>query len=113
MLGSVFVPLFAVFIVDYYALRRRRWETSESAPGRWLMLVPWLAGFVTYQLIYPGQVGWWERWWHARQQDLFTPPTWLGATVASFAVAAVLTLAMGAATARRGRRSDASSAPTA
>ncbi|HET7719086.1 MAG TPA: cytosine permease, partial [Acidimicrobiales bacterium] len=30
LLGSVFVPLFAVFIVDYYALRRRTWDVSES-----------------------------------------------------------------------------------
>jgi NCS1 family nucleobase:cation symporter-1 len=113
LLGSVFVPLFAVFIVDYYVLRRRRWDTSETAPGRWLMLVPWLVGFVTYQLIYPGHVGWWERWWKARQADLFTPPTWLGATITSFAVAALATVVVGYLTTRRGRRSDASAAPTA
>jgi putative hydroxymethylpyrimidine transporter CytX len=113
LLGSVFVPLFAVFIVDYYVLRRRRWDTSETAPGRWLMLVPWLVGFVTYQLIYPGHVGWWERWWRARQADLFTPPTWLGATITSFAVAALATVVVGYLTTRRGRRSGASAAPTA
>ena len=95
LLGSVFVPLFAVFIVDYYLLRRRRWDVSDDAPGRWLMLLPWLVGFVAYQLVYPGTVGWWSRWWYARQADLFTPPTWLGATITSFVVAAVLTFVVG------------------
>src|SRR5205823_13544343 len=57
LLGSVFVPLTAVLLVDYFGGGRRRgWDVSETAPSRWLMLVPWLVGFVTYQLIYPGGV---------------------------------------------------------
>jgi putative hydroxymethylpyrimidine transporter CytX len=113
LLGSVFVPLFAVFIVDYYVLRRRDWDVSESAPARWSMLLPWLVGFVTYQLVNPGQVGWWQRWWVARQHDLhFHPPTWLSASLASFVVASALTFLVSATT-RRGRRSDASPALTA
>lgn len=96
LLGSVFVPLFAVFIVDYYLLRRRRWNVSHDAPGQWVMLLPWLGGFVTYQLVNPGSVGWWMRWWVARRADLgFDPPSWLGATITSFLVAAVLTIAVG------------------
>lgn len=96
LLGSVFVPLFAVFIVDYYVLRWRRWDVSDHAPGRWLMLLPWLGGFVTYQLVYPGSVGWWARWWTARRHDLhFTPPTWMGATITSFLAAGLLTLLIG------------------
>ena len=38
-------------------LRRSRggtWDLSESAPARWSMVVPWLLGFVAYQLINPG-----------------------------------------------------------
>jgi hypothetical protein len=77
------------------------------------MLLPWLAGFVVYQLVNPGSIGWWQRWWLARQDDVFTPPTWLGATISSFAVAAVLTLVIGTATTRRGRRSAASPARSA
>lgn len=104
LLGSVFVPLFAVFIVDYYVVRRRTWDVSDDAPGRWPMLFPWLAGFVAYQLVNPGYVGWWMRWWLARRDDLgFTPPTWLGATVTAFAVAAVLALVVGIATTRPAR----------
>ena len=95
LIGSVFVPLFAVFIVDYYVLRRRRWDVSESAPARLEMLVPWVAGFVAYQLVNPGIVGWWSRWWIARQADLgFTPETWMSASLVSFAVAAALTFAV-------------------
>jgi putative hydroxymethylpyrimidine transporter CytX len=96
LIGSVFVPLFAVFIVEYYLLRRRRWDVSDDAPGRWLLLLPWLGGFVTYQLVNPGSVGWWMRWWVARRDDLaITPPSWLGATISSFLVAAALTLLLG------------------
>lgn len=96
LIGSVFVPLYATLLVDYFLVRRRRWDVSATAPARWSMLLPWVAGFVAYQLINPGTVGWWARWWSARQGDLgFTPPSWLGATLASFVVAAVLTLVVG------------------
>ena len=57
LIGSVFVPLSAVFAVDYFLLGgRARWDASESAPPRWLMLVPWLLGFCAYQLINPGGI---------------------------------------------------------
>jgi hypothetical protein len=72
------------------------------------MTVPWAAGFVVYQLINPGFVGWWARWWVARQHDLhFTPPTWASASLISFATAGVLALAIGAIR-RRAMRSQAS-----
>jgi polyferredoxin len=89
-----------VFIVDYYLLRRRHWDVSDDAPDRWLMLLPWLIGFLSYQVVNPGSVGWWSRWWLARRADLFTPPTWLGATITSFLVAAALTLVVGRLTRR-------------
>lgn len=96
LIGSVFVPLFAAFLVDYYVLHRGRWDVSEDARPRWEMLVPWAAGFLTYQLINPGIVGWWRDFWVARQADLgFTPPSWTSASLLSFAVAAVLTLVLG------------------
>ena len=96
LLGSVFVPLFAAFVVDYYLVRRRSWDVSEDAPTRWVMLVPWIAGFVTYKLVNPGLVSWWQRFWIARQGDLgFVPPSWTSASLLSFAVAAVLTLVVG------------------
>lgn len=103
LLGSVFVPLFAAFVVDYFVLRRGRWDVSEDAPARWPMVVPWITGFITYQLINPGFVGVWQRFWVARQEDLgFTPPSWASASLLSFVVAALVTFAI--ATPRRSRR---------
>lgn len=96
LIGSVFVPLFATFAVDYYLLRRRRWDVSDTAKPRWEMLVPWVAGFVMYQLLNPGTVSWWQRFWVHRQHDLhLTPPTWASASLASFLVAAVLAVPVG------------------
>lgn len=104
LIGSVFVPLFAAFAVDYYILRRGRWDTSENARPRWEMVIPWIAGFVVYQLVNPGIVGWWQRWWVARQDDLgFTSPEWASASLVSFFTAAVLALAIGTLSRRRHR----------
>jgi hypothetical protein len=53
----------------------------------------------------PGTVGWWQRFWLARAEDLsFTPPTWMSASLAALVVSAGLTLAVGAAVARRSSR---------
>jgi purine-cytosine permease-like protein len=94
LLGSVFVPMFAVFVVDYFVLRRgRRWNTSMSAPSRWVMLVPWLCGFAMYQLVYaPAVLGWDTLWQHIRDAIGFTWQSWMSASVLSFAVAFVVTL---------------------
>ncbi|HXI94565.1 MAG TPA: cytosine permease, partial [Candidatus Acidoferrum sp.] len=97
LLGSVFVPMSAVLIVDYFAFAgRRRWDLSASAPSRWLMLLPWAAGFVTYQLINPGYVSWWASAWTSFGEDIgFTPASWMSASILSFCVSAVLTLLAG------------------
>jgi len=97
LLGSVFVPLFGVFVVDYFALGgRRRWDCSIDAPPRWIMLVPWLAGFIAYQLVNPGSVSGWASAWTTVQRAIgFTPPTWMSASATSFLVAAAATLAVG------------------
>ncbi len=91
LIGSVFVPLFGVFAVNYYVLQRGRWDVSESARGRWLMTLPWLAGFVSYQLVNPGAVSWWKGLWPA-----WTAPSWLSATLVSLVVSAVGALLIGA-----------------
>jgi nucleobase:cation symporter-1, NCS1 family len=106
LIGSVFVPLFGTFAAAYYVLDRgRRWDVSEGAPARWWFLGPWVAGFVCYQLVNPGTVGWWQRFWLARAEDLsFTPPTWMSASLAALVVSAGLTLGLGAAVARRSSR---------
>ncbi|BBZ28850.1 cytosine permease [Mycolicibacterium madagascariense] len=93
LIGSVFVPLFAVLVVDYFCFSgRREWDLTPSSPSRWLMLLPWAFGFITYQLIYPGQVQWWAAAW-GRLAELigFTAQPWMSASIFSFVVAAVLT----------------------
>ncbi|MDT4945775.1 MAG: nucleobase:cation symporter, family [Pseudonocardiales bacterium] len=94
LIGSVFIPMSAVFIVDFFVLGRgRRWDTSESAPARWLMLLPWALGFCAYQLINPGYISWWSKGWtHVDSWLHFTPATWMSASLLSFLVAAVATL---------------------
>ena len=44
LIGSVFVPMTAVLITDYFVVSRRGWDLSATAPSRWLMLLPWAAG---------------------------------------------------------------------
>jgi putative hydroxymethylpyrimidine transporter CytX len=94
LIGSVFVPMSAVLIVDYFLVSRGNWDLSAAASSRWLMLLPWAAGFVTYQLINPGYVSWWASAWTSIGHAIgFTPASWMSASILSFGVAAVLTLA--------------------
>jgi len=94
LLGSVFVPMFAVFVADYFlAGGHHDWDTSTDAPARWVMLAPWAAGFVTYQLINPGSVpGWATAWQDVAEWVHFPYQPWMSASVLSFVVALVLTL---------------------
>jgi len=96
LIGSVFVPMFAVFAMRYFVLGgRRAWNTGADAPQQWAMLVPWLVGFAAYQLVYPGDLGWWTQFWlDMRDWSSITPPSWLSASLTSLIVAAVLTLAI-------------------
>jgi purine-cytosine permease-like protein len=96
LLGSVFVPLSAVLIIDYFLISRGKWNLSESARSRWLMLVPWAAGFVMYQLINPGYISWWVSMWTSVASWLgFTVESWMSASILSFVVAAIITIAVG------------------
>jgi putative hydroxymethylpyrimidine transporter CytX len=97
LLGSVFVPLSAVLIVDFFVLSRvAGWDLSAGARSRWLMLVPWALGFVMYQLINPGQISWWSARWAAAGRWLhFAVQPWMSASIMSFAVACLATLLFG------------------
>jgi len=111
LIGSVFVPMSAVLIADYFVLKRGRWDLSARA--RWAMLVPWAAGFVTYQLINPGYISWWVSAWASFGRLLrFTPATWMSASILSFSVAATVTMAGGALGALSARGSTARRAAT-
>ena len=95
LIGSVFVPLGATLIVDF-ALSRGRWSTAADAPARAVMLVPWVAGFVAYQLTAPTVLtSWpaWESFWRRGQELLHVSPTnGFSASIVALGVAGILTL---------------------
>jgi NCS1 family nucleobase:cation symporter-1 len=93
LIGSVFVPMFAVLVVDYFLLGgRHTWDLGEDAPRRPLMLLPWAVGFVVYQLVYPGQVSWWASLWETVATAVgFVPQSWMSASLLSFLAAAAVT----------------------
>jgi putative hydroxymethylpyrimidine transporter CytX len=113
LIGSVFVPMLGVLAVDFFCFGGRRgWDVSDRAPARWSMIVAWAAGIATYQLINPGNVGWWSRLWTNTQDALgFTPSSWMSASLLSFAVAAAVTALIGALS--RTPASDAGNAESA
>ncbi|MCW2943489.1 MAG: allantoin permease [Actinoallomurus sp.] len=98
LIGSVFVPMLGVLAVDFFCFTGRRgWDVSDRSPARWAMIVAWAAGIAAYQLVNPGNVGWWSRLWtHAQSAMGFTPPSWMSASLLSFAVAALVTGVIGA-----------------
>src|SRR3954447_20071524 len=113
LLGSVFVPMFAVFVVDYFLLGgARRWDISQSAPERWVMIVPWLLGVAMYQLVYAPDVGPWASWWADVATWLhFTWQSWMSASLLSFGVAATVTLLIGLVRAVSSRGRPGTTAP--
>jgi NCS1 family nucleobase:cation symporter-1 len=65
LLGSVFVPLAAVFLADWGVRHRGRYGAdalfADAARGvRWRAIAPWIAGFVAYQWCAPSPVNWWQ-----------------------------------------------------
>ena len=65
LIGSVFVPLFAVAAVDFFLISRQRWDASSRARLRIAPVIAWACGFVAYQLVYPGTVPGWADFWVA------------------------------------------------
>ncbi|MFC1439418.1 cytosine permease [Streptacidiphilus sp. N1-10] len=119
LIGAVFVPLSAVLAVDFYfgagrseggaarsasdkgggGRREGGWDLGETAPTRWLTLLPWAVGFVVYQLIAPAQLtGWadfWPSFWaHAQNVLHVHPQVWTSASLFSFVVPALITWAL-------------------
>ncbi|MEV6287891.1 cytosine permease [Kribbella sp. NPDC051770] len=99
LIGSVFIPLFAVAIADFFVVSRMNWNVGDSAPFRWQPAVAWVFGFVAYQLVNPGTVSGWSPFWLDLQGKLFggePVPGWLGATYTSIIVSMVAAVAFGA-----------------
>jgi putative hydroxymethylpyrimidine transporter CytX len=84
LLGSVFVPLFAVLLADWLSVGRHYAHADVFGTPAWRpgLIAAWLAGFAGYQWLYPTGPSWWV--------DLvakLNPPDWgIGATVPSFLV---------------------------
>ena len=105
LLGSIFVPLFAVLLADWLASGGHYtpadvFEAPSWRPG---LIAAWIAGFALYQWLYPTGPSWWV--------DLVSkldPPAWgIGATVPSFLAA----FALAGVVAVLSRRSAAGAAP--
>jgi nucleobase:cation symporter-1, NCS1 family len=121
LIGSVFVPLGAVFLADYFVRARGRYGPdvvfgAERRGVRWAALVPWVAGFVVYQWSVPtGPAGWIDA-----VERLFTGlglpfpllDSRLGASLPSFAVAFGLALLI-LPRVRRGEAPPPAARPTA
>jgi purine-cytosine permease-like protein len=89
LLGSFFVPLFAVLLADWL-LSGRHYDRDRifAAPElRLEMILAWLAGFCLYQWLYPQGPSWWTGLVaHTHPHAL----PWGGASLPSFATAFAL-----------------------
>jgi putative hydroxymethylpyrimidine transporter CytX len=89
LLGSFFVPLFAVLLADWLA-SGRHYSAADifAAPQfRFEMLAAWLVGFALYQWLSPQGPSWWtDLVSHTNPHAL----PWGGASLPSFAAAFVL-----------------------
>ena len=82
LLGSVFVPLFAVLLADWLAAGMHYTEDDVFQAPSWRpgLVAAWVAGFALYQWLYPTGPAWW-----VKLVETLDPPMWgLGATVPSF-----------------------------
>ncbi|HET9302061.1 MAG TPA: cytosine permease [Propionibacteriaceae bacterium] len=96
LIGSVFVPLYAVAAVDFFLVSRQRWDVSVTSGLRAAPVVAWACGFAAYQLVYPGTVpGWADFWTRINTSIGFVPPGWLGSSVAAIAVGGLVMLISG------------------
>jgi purine-cytosine permease-like protein len=106
LLGSVFVPLFAVLLADWLAAGRHYeaddvFEAPAWRPG---LVAAWIAGFALYQWLYPTGPAWW-----VDLVERLDPPGWgIGATVPSF----LASFAIAGAVAVVSRRSSPGAAAT-
>lgn len=84
LLGSVFVPLFAVLLADWLAAGAHYSEADVFDAPTWRpgLIAAWVAGFAVYQWLFPTGPSWW-----VDQVQRLHPPQWgIGATVPAFLV---------------------------
>jgi nucleobase:cation symporter-1, NCS1 family len=93
LIGSVFVPLYAVAAVDFFVVSRQRWDVTATSRLRVAPVIAWACGFAAYQLVYPGTVpGWADFWAWIGGSIGFAPPSWLGSSVAAIVVGGLVML---------------------
>ncbi len=100
LLGSVFVPLFGVFVADRFVLRNRPGGPVRSWGAAAVPVagaVPWVVGFLLYQWSVPTALAGWQDVMRTLFHDwLGLPfPLWdsaLGASIPSFVVALLVSL---------------------
>jgi purine-cytosine permease-like protein len=98
LIGSVFVPLFGVFIAHYHV---RRGDVTGRAPGAF---VAWVLGFLVYHWIAPTGPDWWLDLFAALPGDALSVSTpWLSASIPSFFVALLVYLSGVPVSSRRKR----------
>jgi purine-cytosine permease-like protein len=104
LLGSVFVPLFAILLADWLAAGGHYSQADVFDAPAWRpgLVAAWIAGFAIYQWLFPTGPSWW-----VDAVDRLNPPDWgIGATVPSF----VVSFAIGGVVAALSRRSTAGAA---
>jgi nucleobase:cation symporter-1, NCS1 family len=115
LMGSVFVPLFGVFVSDYFLAGRGRVTEQDFAPGRagpkinGSAFLSWIAGFLVYQWSVPTGPQAWKDAMQTLLADWLHLPYPLagsrwGASIPAFLAAMVLYAALVALTGRRGIR---------
>ena len=105
LLGSLFVPLFAVLLADWLAAGRHYSTEDVFGAPSWRpgLIAAWIAGFALYQWLFPTGPSWW-----VDLVERLDPPAWsIGATVPSFLVA----FGLAGIVAVLSRRSAAGAAP--
>ena len=104
LIGSVFVPLFAVFLADWGIRAHGRFGEhalfDDAPPGiRWRAVLPWVIGFVVFQWCAPTTlVGWWTSGFAHVAHDWLGLPfplvgdSALGGSIPGFAAAFLVSL---------------------
>jgi putative hydroxymethylpyrimidine transporter CytX len=116
LIGSVFVPLFGVFVADYFVLGDSGYSETDLFESRgrfwfrwgvkWAAIIPWVLGFVVYQWSVPTGPGWWTSTVERAATALHLPfpllGAALGASLPSFLTAFGFALAFGIRGLQRG-----------
>lgn len=89
LLGSIFVPLIGVWVSDRVLVRH---QGGADVGWRFVSFIGWGAGFIVYHWIAPTPLGWWTEITGKLFQPLWPRIEWLGASLPSLLVAAMVHL---------------------